>query len=88
MSGRYNVKPPRERNYPAYRYKDLLASIGSDLDIQDVIVGYGFEAPSVHVIKGWRRRNSVPPKWLPLLMHFLMQKGVLKEPTQLLKGPF
>jgi hypothetical protein len=89
MPGRYtHVKPRGERNYPVYKYKEMLASIGSDADIQDVIAGYGFDRPSVGVIRGWRRRNSIPPTWLPILMHKLMKKGVLDEPDQLLRAPF
>lgn len=88
MPGRYtHVKPRSQRHYPVYKYREMLAAIGSNADIQDVIKGYGFEMPSQGVIQGWRRRNSIPPTWLPLLMHRLAQRGLLETPEQLLKAP-
>src|SRR5262245_29539034 len=89
MPGRYtHVKPRNERNYPVYEYKELLAAIGSDADIQDAIASYGFDKPSVGVIRGWRRRNSIPSTWLPLLMHALTKKHVPVAFDKLLKAPF
>lgn len=88
MPGRYtHVKPRSERHYPEYKYREMLASIGSNVAIQDVINSYGYETPSVGVIQGWRRRNSIPPTWLPLLMHWLSRRGLLATPEQLLKAP-
>jgi len=89
MSGRYtHVKPLTERNYPDYKFRELLAAVGNDQEVQDVIVTAGFEPPTAHVIRGWRRRNSIPPRWLPILMHKAMAKGVIRSADDLLKAPF
>jgi hypothetical protein len=89
MPGRYtHVKPMLERHYPDYKYREMLTAIGNDLDIQQVIMKAGFEPPTVAVIRGWRRRNSIPPRWLPLLMHKAQQKGDLSSIDNLIKAPF
>jgi hypothetical protein len=80
--------PIEERAYPRYDYRALLTSIGSDRDIQNLIGSYGFEKPSTSVIRGWRSRNSVPSRWLPLIVHKGMQDGWLKNPTAFLETPF
>ena len=82
------LKPIHERAYPTYKYRELLESIGSDEEIRKLIRSHGFEAPSLPVIKGWRMRNSIPTKWLPLLMHRAMQDGALMDVSKLLKTPF
>jgi hypothetical protein len=89
MPGRYtHVKPRNERHYPVYKYREMLAAIGSNATIQDVIRSYGYEQPTLGVIQGWRRRNSIPSTWLPILMHWLGKRGLLDTPDQLLKEPF
>jgi hypothetical protein len=82
------IKPINERAYPVYKYRELLASLGNDQEIRSLILSYGFEAPTLPVIKGWRVRNSIPTKWLPLLMHKAMKDGALYDMTKLLKAPF
>lgn len=82
------LKPYAERAYPVYKYRELMESIGSDHDIRRLISSYGFDAPTAPVIKGWRARNSIPTKWLPLLLHRAMQDGALRDVSRLLKAPF
>ena len=82
------LKPIRERGYPVYKFRELMESIGSDQEIVNLIKSHGYEAPSVPVIKGWRMRNSIPTKWLPLLMHKAMQNGDLRDVSRLVKEPF
>ena len=81
-------KPIHKRAYPTYKYRELLESISSDDEVRKLIQSHGFESPSVPVIKGWRMRNSIPTKWLPLLMHKAMQDGALMDVGKLMKGPF
>lgn len=81
-------QPIHERIYPRYRYKDLLAAVGSDQEIHDLIVGYGYEGPTLAVIRGWRSRNSIPSRWLPLILDQVMKNGSLKQMTSLLETPF
>src|SRR5262245_1999316 len=88
MAGKYNVTPVTQRNYPTYRYREMLAAIGSDKDVQALIESAGFEKPTINVIRGWRARNSIPSRWLPLIMHRLMQEGALSSPAKLIKEPF
>jgi len=88
MSARPAFKPIGERAYPVYKYRELLQSIGTDADIQALIRSYGYDSPTVPVIKGWRMRNSIPTRWLPLLMHRAIQSGDLTDVTRLVKSPF
>ena len=77
-----------QKNYPEYKYRELLASIGNDRAVQDVLASYGYDVPSARVIEGWRSRNSVPPRWLPLLIqHAMAQPRGLSKPEALLKTP-
>ena len=78
----------KDRNYPTYKYRELLASVGSDKDVQDMIASYGFDRPSLAVIRGWRSRNSIPSRWLPLVMHRVMKDGVLTNVATLVEAPF
>ena len=81
-------KPIHKRAYPTYKYRELLEAIGSDEEVRKLIRSHGYESPSIPVIKGWRMRNSIPTKWLPLLMHKAMQDGSLRDVSWLLKVPF
>jgi hypothetical protein len=80
------LKP--DRAFPHYRFKDLLAAVGSDQEIQDLIASHGFDRPTLPVIRGWRARNSVPSRWLPLILHKVISSGDLKDITVLLETPF
>jgi hypothetical protein len=82
------LKSTNTKAYPVYKFRELMASLGSNQEIQDLIASYGFDAPTLYVIKGWRWRNSIPSKWLPLLMHRAMQDGALRDISKLLKAPF
>lgn len=80
-------KPLKDRRYPEIKYRDLLAVIGSDRQVQDALRNYGYDVPSIRVIEGWRSRNSVPPRWLPLLLQHAMNRGDVRKPEELLKAP-
>jgi hypothetical protein len=78
----------KDRNYPTYKYRELLTAVGSDREVQDLIASYGFERPSLAVIRGWRSRNSIPSRWLPLIMQKVVRDGVLTDPAALMETPF
>jgi hypothetical protein len=80
------LKP--DRAFPTYKFRDLLAAVGSDQEIQDLIASHGFDRPTLPVIRGWRSRNSIPSRWLPLVLHRVMSNGDLKDMTKLLQDPF
>jgi hypothetical protein len=85
------ARPPiRDRRYPEYDYRLLLKAMGSDKDIQDAITAYGFEPPPIGSIRGWRVRNSIPGRWVPLLMSWAGQQGLINDAgdaINLLKAP-
>jgi hypothetical protein len=76
----------QDRNYPIYRYRELIAAVGTDSDIQELILSCGFEPPPVATIRGWRTRNSVPARWAPILITQAVTSGALKDISSLLKG--
>ena len=80
------LKP--DRAFPSYKFRDLLAAVGSDQEIQDLIASHGLDRPTLAVIRGWRSRNSIPSRWLPLVLHRVMSEGNLKDMTALLETPF
>jgi hypothetical protein len=79
-------KPIAERNYPIYKYRALIAAIGTDGEVQELLASCGFEAPPLATIRGWRTRNSVPARWAPLLITQAMTSGRLKDTAALLMG--
>ena len=82
------LKPTHDRVYPDYKFRELLQAIGTDQEIVDGIKTYGYAPPAVSSLKGWRSRNSIPSKWLPLLMYMAMRDGVLRDVQSLMRGPF
>lgn len=82
------IKPIGERLYPEHDFKTLLDAIGNDKAVASLIKGYGYEAPPLASIRGWRARNSIPSRWVPLLVGWAMQNGVLKTPQKLIREPF
>jgi hypothetical protein len=64
------------RNYPKWRYTEVLAKLGSNPDITAIIRAYGFEAPSEMTIQGWRARNSISSTWLPLIVDIALHAGI------------
>lgn len=82
------TKRPRiaERNYPVYKYRSLIAAIGTDGEVQDLIASCGFDPPPLATIRGWRTRNSVPARWAPLLITQAMTSGRLRDTAALLAG--
>lgn len=84
-------RPPiRERRYPEYDFRLLLTAIGTNKDVQDAIRSYGFEPPPPGSISGWRARNSIPGRWVPLLVSWAGQNGLINgagDAINLLKAP-
>lgn len=81
-------KRPRikDRNYPTYKYRALIAAIGTDEEVQELLAACGFDPPPQATIRGWRTRNSVPARWAPLLITQAMVSGRLKDTAALLAG--
>jgi hypothetical protein len=75
----------REQRQPVYRYRELIAAIGTDLEVQEMIQASGFDPPPAATIRGWRTRNSVPSLWVPLLIAHAMTAGKLRDPALLLQ---
>lgn len=88
MNVQTKMKPIADRLYPEYDFRTLLAAIGNDKAVSDLIASYGYEAPPIASIRGWRSRNSIPSRWALLLLAWAMEKGVVKNPETLIKEPF
>jgi hypothetical protein len=80
------IKRKTQRVYPELKVKELLDAIGTDKEIAELLRSYGYEAPPLPSIRGWRSRNSVPVVWLPILMDWAINKGEIKKPEQLVKA--
>lgn len=81
-------KPIGARVYPELKVKELLDAIGSDRQIAALLRSYGYEAPPLASIRGWRSRNSIPSRWVPLLVGWAMERGDIKKPEQLVRELF
>ena len=88
MHSEVKQKPISNRIYPELKVKELLDAIGSDKQIAELLRSFGYEAPPLASIRGWRSRNSIPVRWLPLLMGWAMDRGDLQKPEQLVRELF
>lgn len=73
------------RRHPENKFRELLDSIGNDKEIAALIEQHGYEAPPLASIRGWRSRNSVPSKWVPLLIWWAMKTDVVDDVRKLIK---
>lgn len=64
------------RNTPVWRYREILSQLGDNQDISRTIMAYGFDPPSEPSIQSWRVRNSIPGKWLPLIVDIALHSGI------------
>jgi hypothetical protein len=62
--------------FPVWEYDKFLSSLGSDHEIQQLVADKGFKPPPLKTIAGWRLRNSIPGRWLPLLIDEGRQRGL------------
>lgn len=78
--------PRKKAIQPVWRYYDLLMMLGSANEIRLMIQKKGYEAPPEDTVQGWRNRNSIPGKWVPILIQLAVDKGVIKSIDDLKKA--
>lgn len=82
------IKPRSQRRYPEGKWVELLASIGSNEDVANVLLAAGYDTPPLGSIQGWRTRKSVPTRWVPVLLEWAMaQPDGIDKPTKVLREP-
>lgn len=59
---------------PEWRYKDLLTALGTAKEVQALLVAKGYETVPEDTIQGWRTRNSIPGKWVPILVQMGVER--------------
>ena len=72
---------------PEWRYTELITSLGTANEIIDRMKIEGLAAPPRLTILGWRQRNSIPARWLPLMIQWGIQDMLLKGIHDLRKNP-
>ena len=72
--------------HPSWKYLELIAALGDDAAVAELIRSEGFDPPSLKTIAGWRMRNSMPSRWLPLLVELAMERKIIDHISQLRKG--
>jgi hypothetical protein len=75
-----------ERRQPVYKYRELIAAIGSDADVQNAFRNGNYYVPPASTIRGWRTRNSIPSVWVPLLIAHAMETGRLHRVSSLISA--
>lgn len=80
-------KPYRKASItaPDWKFAELIASFGTANELGDRLEKEGFKPPPRHTILGWRQRNSIPGKWLPLLIQLAIWDGNLRDISGLRK---
>lgn len=63
---------------PEWRFKDFFDDNGGPEGVQQIILAEGFKPPPVMTVVGWRHRNSIPSKWLLVLMLAASRRNKLK----------
>jgi hypothetical protein len=64
---------------PSWLFKNLLTILGSTGDIRSMLYDKGFFPPPDDTIQGWRNRNSIPGKWVPVLIQLGIERGFLRD---------
>lgn len=80
-----------KRTYPTPRwnFSKLLRSkgLGSAAVIREKLLLRGYDAPPVESIAGWRKRNSVPGAWVPIIIDVAIEEGVIRNIRELSMSP-
>lgn len=67
----------------------LMHKLGvSDKQIADLIRSYGIDPPPESTIRGWRARNSIPARWLLVLVRIAIDQKVVRDLDELIDSPF
>lgn len=62
---------------PDWRFREILKALGTADEIKWMFFGKGFEPPPEDTIQGWRNRNSIPGKWLPVILDLAAERGII-----------
>lgn len=72
---------------PEWRFRSVLKSLGTADDIRWMIFGKGYTPPLEDTIQGWRNRNSVPGKWVPVIIEIALDKQIIHRLSDLKQKP-
>ena len=64
---------------PEWRYRDLLVGLGTSGDVRALLKEKGYQPPPEDTVQGWKNRNSIPGKWVPILLELGIEKGLFKD---------
>lgn len=67
---------------------DLMIRLGNEKTIADLIRQYGIDPPPESTIRGWRARNSIPSRWLLILVKIAIDTKAIRDLDQLIDNPF
>jgi len=73
---------------PEWRFKDILMYLGTAGDIRNLLKAKGYQPPPEDTVQGWRNRNSIPGKWVPVLIELAIERQMIRDIDDLkpLKG--
>ncbi len=67
--------------YPCFtgrwKYRELLIALGKDAEIAEMLTGRGLAVKPFSVVQ-WRRRDSIPAQYLPLVLLLAQERGLIK----------
>ena len=64
---------------PEWRYRDLLFILGSAKDIQRLLLEAGYMPPPEDTIQGWKTRNSIPGRWVPVIVQMGIDREFIRD---------
>ena len=70
---------PKKTKPPLWRYYDLLILLGTANEIRGMLQDKGYTPPPEDTVQGWRNRNSIPGKWVPVMLQLAVEKGFIKS---------
>ena len=64
---------------PAWSFKNLLMVLGTAKEIQELLRQRGYHPPPEDTIQGWRNRNSIPGKWVPVFIQMGIDRKFIAD---------
>jgi hypothetical protein len=64
---------------PEWKYKQILDRIGSAAAITTRLQDKGYQSPPEETIQGWKTRNSIPGKWVPVILELAFDDKIIKN---------
>ncbi len=60
-----------------WKYRELLIALGRDAEIAEMVSARGLPVKA-WAVTAWRRRDSIPPQYLPMVLLLAKERGLIE----------